>query len=127
MDTKTAEIIARKSRALKHCEKILGQCDKKGTHRVILNNTGVVIPVTKNDAIYLRIQSIKYQLIDELHSYKVSQSVASSSIKRTAPAPVGASAEKHVLAPEEKLERRRAQMREASRRYQAKKKALKNS
>lgn len=123
MDTRTAEIIAKKSRALKHCDKILEQCDKKGTHKVILNNTGVVIPVTKNDAIYLRIQSIKYQLIDELHSYQVSQS-NTSSIRRTAPAPVGAS--DAPLTPEEKKERRRAQMREASRRYQAKKKALKN-
>lgn len=91
MDNITAESIGKKARAFKHCEKLLATIDKNGQARVKLNCTGVEFVVHKDDAIYLRIQATKFALLDEIHSYEVTQRATGQTVRRTAPAPVGAS------------------------------------
>lgn len=93
MNNEIAEIIGKKARALKHCNKLLKEIDKHGKMEVPLGNTGVVFVVHKNDAIYTRIQSTKFQLLDEINSYEITQRESVQRImpaRRTAPAPVGA-------------------------------------
>lgn len=90
MDNITAENIGKKAKAFKHCEKLLATIDKNGQASVKLNCTGVEFVVHKGDAIYLRIQATKFALLDEIHSYEVTQHAAQHPIRRTAPAPVGA-------------------------------------
>ncbi len=127
MERETAEIIAKKSRALKHCEKILKEVDKKGLKWVKFNNTGVEIKVTKGDAIYLRIQSTMYQLLDEIHSIEVANKAISTTptavptARRIAPAPVGAA----PITEEELADIKRAKKSEYNRRYYEKQKAKK--
>ncbi|MCM1237453.1 MAG: hypothetical protein NC489_45890 [Ruminococcus flavefaciens] len=125
MDIVTAETIGKKSKALKHCDKLLNQIDKNGSAKVKLNCTGVEFVVHKDDAIYCRIQRTKYALLDEIRSFELttrSQRAIEQQqpTRRTAPAPVGAAPESEVLSPEEQ---RKAKQREYSRRYYAKKKA----
>lgn len=93
MDILTAEVIAKKSKALKHCDKLLSAIDKNGSVWVKLNCTGVGFKVRKNDAIYLRIQATKYQLLDEIRSYELttrSQRVIGQTARKASPASVGA-------------------------------------
>ncbi len=142
MDIVTAETIGKKTKALKHCDKLLKQIEKNGSAKVILNCTGVEFIVNLNDAIYCRLQSKKYQLLDEIRSYELtsrSQRAVNESAtpRRTAPAPVGASNETPTeevseitglpsirgkqLTPEEMLERKRVQRRIYNQRWLAKK------
>jgi len=90
MDNITADTIGKKARALKHCEKILNAVDKHGETQIKLNCTGVVFTIRKNDAIYLRVQSTKYALIDEISSYRLTIAAKRKSVRRISPAPVGA-------------------------------------
>lgn len=116
MDIKTAETISKKTRALKHCDKLLGKIDRRGKLDVPLNSTGVVFTVTKGDAIYLRIQSLKFNLLDQIHSMEVASKFKepkATNVKRTAPAPYGAS----TLTPEETLEIKKEKARENARKY----------
>lgn len=66
MDNVTAEIISKKTRALKHCNKVLETIEKKGSAVITLNCTGVVFTVRKNDAIYLQLQATRAQLIQDI-------------------------------------------------------------
>lgn len=122
MDNITAENIGKKSRALKHCNKVIAEIDKKGSATITLNCTGVIFTVHKNDAIYLQLQATRAQLVQEIGSYEIVQKASKSSLsKRFAPAPVGSSI---ALSDEEmaKLEEKRQRGREASRKwYQANK------
>lgn len=123
MDIVTAEAIGKKSRALKHCDKLLSQIDKKGEVWVKLNNTGVQFLVHKDDAIYCRIQRTKYALLDDIRSYELttrSQRAIEQPVRRTAPAPVGAAPESEVLSAEQQAKLKKA---EYNRRYREKKKA----
>lgn len=91
MDIVTAETIGKKSKALKHCDKLLSKIDKNGSAKVVLNCTGVEFVVHKDDAIYCRIQSTKYRLLDEIRSYELttrSQRAIEQPVHRTAPAPL---------------------------------------
>lgn len=47
MDNITAEMIGRKAKALKHCNKVLSTIDKKGSATISLNCTGVVFTFCK--------------------------------------------------------------------------------
>lgn len=89
MDNITAEMIGRKAKALKHCNRVLSTIDKEGFATIKLNCTGVVFTVYKNDAIYLQLQTTRAQLVQEIGSFEIIQR-ATSQQKRTAPAPVGA-------------------------------------
>lgn len=71
MDIVTAETIGKKSKALKHCDKLLSKIDKNGSAKVKLNCTGVEFVVHKDDAIYCRIQHTRYALLDEIRSYEL--------------------------------------------------------
>lgn len=71
MDFKSAEIIAKKARALKHCDKILSEVDKKGEALVTLNCTGVQFVVKNGDGMHLRIMTTKAQLIEEIAAYEL--------------------------------------------------------
>lgn len=73
MDNITAEMIGRKAKALKHCNKVLSEIDKKGFATISLNCTGVVFTVYKNDAIYLQLQTTRAQLVQEIGSYEIIQ------------------------------------------------------
>ena len=123
MDIVTAETIGKKSKALKHCDKLLSTIDKNGSASVKLNCTGVEFVVHKDDAIYCRIQATKYRLLDEIRSYELttrSQRAIEQPVRRTAPAPVGAAPESEVLSAEQQAKAKKA---EYNRRYREKKKA----
>ena len=125
MDNVTAEIIGRKARALKHCDKLLATIDKNGSAKVKLNCTGVEFVVHKDDAIYLSIQKTKYALLCDIRSYEITvraKDAETTPIRRTAPAPVGAA---ETTPADEELERKRAKRREYNRRYREKVLALK--
>lgn len=83
-----AEMIGRKARALKHCDKIIQTIDKQGRTEILIGNTGVVIPCEKNDAIYTMLQSIRFKLIHEINSMEIVSKVNPS--QRMLPAPSGA-------------------------------------
>lgn len=95
MNNKTAEVIGRKARALKHCEKLLREVDKNGQIEVKLGGTGMVIPCVKNDAIYTLFQSIKFQLVHEINAIEIVMDSKSKNSVVTTPrataAPFGAS------------------------------------
>lgn len=125
MDNVTAEIIGKKARALKHCDKLLEKIDKQGSAKILLNCTGVEFVVNKGDAIYLSIQKTKYELLYDIRSYEITvraKHAKDGSIHKTAPAPTGAA----PSTPDDELERKRAKQREYNRRYLAKKKLQKN-
>lgn len=71
MDKMTAEIIGKKAKALKHCDKLLNKIDKYGEAKVLLNCTGVEFLVHKGDAIYLSLQKTKYALLCDIQSYEI--------------------------------------------------------
>jgi len=123
MDIVTAETIGKKSKALKHCDKLLSKIDKNGSAKVVLNCTGVEFVVHKDDAIYCRIQSTKYRLLDEIRSYELttrSQRAIEQPVHRTAPAPVGAAPESEALSAEQLAKTKKS---EYNRRYREKVKA----
>lgn len=125
MDNITAEMIGKKARALKHCEKLLSKIDKTGSAKVVLNCTGVEFIVHKDDAIYFRIQKTRYELLEDIKSYQLMKSAAKSIPTRVSPTPICA-AEKPSLTPEEMREAKKAKAKECQRRYYEKKKAEKN-
>lgn len=97
MDIVTAENIGKKSKALKHCDKLLTKIDKNGSAKVKLNCTGVEFVVHKDDAIYLRIQATKFALLDEIRSYEITtRATAAQPVRRVTPTPVGASGDTPV-------------------------------
>ena len=123
MDIVTAETIGKKSKALKHCDKLLSKIDKNGSAKVKLNCTGVEFVVHKDDAIYCRIQHTRYALLDEIRSYELttrSQRAIEQPVRRTDPAPVGAAPESEVLSDEQAA--KKAKKAEYNRRYREKKK-----
>lgn len=126
MDIMTADIIAKKSRALKHCNKLLNEIDKNGSTKICLGNTGVTFHVVKNDAIYLNIQKVKYDLLCDIRSYETNiraeEVTKKSTVRIAPPAPICA-----ARTAEEILANYRAKQREYQRRYLAKKRLLKKS
>ena len=120
MDKKLAEAIGIKANALKHCDKLLGKIEKDGKVVVIIGATGVSIPVIKGDAVHSRLQSVRYQLMDEINSMEIVSKQKQSPIfiqQRILPTPVGAS-DIFVGSPEETPEERKKRMqREYSKRY----------
>lgn len=119
MDIVTAETIGKKSKALKHCDKLLAKIDKSGSASVKLNCTGVEFVVHKDDAIYCRIQRTKYALLDEIRSFELttrSKKVIEQPVHRTAPAPVGASDKNTCTSPSDD-EMKRKKKQEYNKRY----------
>lgn len=88
MKFSVAEAIARKTKGLKHCDKLLKNIEKKGSIEIPLSGTGVVLPVAKGDAIHTLLQSIRFSLAHEINAIEIANS--GSAPKRYAPAPVGA-------------------------------------
>lgn len=94
MDRETAYLIEKKSKALKHCEKLLKRIEKNGSATIKLNCTGVEFTIKKGDAFYFNIQKTKFKLLEEISSIEVlekNKEKVTKSVPRTAPAPVGAS------------------------------------
>ena len=71
MDRITAETIARKTKALKHCSKLIAKINKDGQATVRLNCTGVEFVVHKGDAMYLKLATIHAQLTEDIKSYEI--------------------------------------------------------
>ena len=88
MKFSVAEAIARKTKGLKHCDKLLKSIEKKGNIEIPLSGTGVSLPVAKGDAIHTLLQSIRFGLAHEINTIEIANNGVSS--KRYAPAPVGA-------------------------------------
>ena len=84
MKHNVAELIGRKAKALKHCDKVIQTIDKNGKTEILLGNTGISIPCEKNDAIYSVLQSIRFKLAHEINSIEI------VSRQRMLPAPNGA-------------------------------------
>ena len=73
MDRITAETIAKKTRALKHCSKLITEINKKGQATIRLNCTGVEFVVHKGDAMYLKLATTHAQLTEDIKSYEIVQ------------------------------------------------------
>jgi len=121
MNNSTAEILSRKVRALKHCNKVLDEIKKKGSAIITLNCTGVSFVVRQGDAIYLQLETTRAQLAQDIGSYEIIRRTEQAT-RRYAPAPVGASP---IATTEELLEQKRAKAREAARKWYAKNKEKK--
>lgn len=99
MNGEMANIIEKKSRAFKHCDKILKQIEEKGTVEIKVGATGVTLPCTKGDSLHNLVISIRHKLAYELGSLDVSmrtdvkammEPIIKAASKRMAVAPVGA-------------------------------------
>lgn len=99
MDRVSAEDIGRKARALKHCIKVLGTIEKKGSAEIVLNCTGVKLVAHKNDALHLKIATTKAQLEEEIASYEIVRASTIGGSTGSLPA---------ALTPEEKTSARNA-------------------
>lgn len=88
MKHNVAEMIGRKAKALKHCDKVISTIDKQGRTEILLGNTGIVIPCEKNDAIYTMLQSIRFKLVHEINSIEIVSNMRPA--QRMLPAPSGA-------------------------------------
>lgn len=124
MEFKFAEAIAKKHRALKHCNKLLAEIDKKGESKVILNNTGVTFVVHKGDAMYLKLSTTRAQLIEDIASYEIvkRETTPVEVVPSPEAQPITTTSKKKIETPEER-ERRLAYHREYSKRWYAKRKA----
>ena len=120
MDKYTAETIAKKARALKHCNKLLTEIDKKGSARISLNCTGVEFIVHKDDAVYLKLKTIRAQLTEDIESYNI---VCAATTQPECPVDERKIVARLMLTDEEKLARRREKRRIYQQRYLAKRKA----
>lgn len=67
----TAERIATKTKALKHCTKLIEKIDREGSAIVKLNCSGVRFVVEKGDPFYLKLVRIKAELAEEIRSFEV--------------------------------------------------------
>lgn len=129
-----AALIERKSKALKHCNKLLEKIDKESFALVPLNNTGVVLRVEKDDPVYLRFKAIRAQLVVDINSLEIIQHPAAAEITISSevfdkPAfeevPPSSTDAKSAEMSEE--ERRKMKRREYNRRYYAKTHPRKNT
>ena len=113
MDRVSAEDIGKKARALKHCIKVLGTIEKKGSAEIVLNCTGVKLVAHKNDALHLKIATTKAQLEEEIASYEI---VRASGMGDTSSSP----ASSPPLSPEQKAAERKAKKAAYMREYMRK-------
>lgn len=119
MNIQQAQAIGQKTRALKHCTKLLDQIDKTGEVSVKLNCTGVTFIVHKNDGMYLRIATTKAQLLEEIAAYEVIKGKKNSDENP----PAAVSEAKPVQTEEEEAAVRKQKKREYMRGYNARKRA----
>lgn len=95
MKYSVAEMIAKKAKAVKHCDKLLKKIESKGFIEIPLSGTGVSLPVTKGDTIHTLIKSVRFKYSHDINSIEVINGLSES--KRFAPAPVGASDEEPAV------------------------------
>ena len=94
MDNATAQEIAIKVRALKHCNKLLKKIDEQGYVDLKLNCTGVVIHVVRDDINHLNLKVTQAELTKAIGSYEITQRATAPRQNGGAsrmPAPSGAS------------------------------------
>lgn len=87
MNRFVAEVIGRKSRALKHCDKLLKSIEKEGQAVIKLNATGVSLPCTKGDSLHTLLMVERAKLAHEINIIEIAEE--SRSVIQL-PAPVGA-------------------------------------
>lgn len=128
-----AALIERKSKALKHCNKLLEKIDKESFALVPLNNTGVVLRVEKDDPVYLRFKAIRAQLVVDINSLEIIQhpeaaeiTISSEVFDKPAFEEVPPSSTDAKPAEMSEEERRKMKRREYNRRYYAKTHPRKN-
>ena len=80
MDNVTAELIGKKAKALKHCNKILDKIEKNGKVTIKLGNTGVEIEATRGDAMHLKFITHQARLTQEIKSYEIVQKAMAEQI-----------------------------------------------
>ena len=114
MDRVSAEDIGKKARALKHCIKVLGTIEKKGSAEIVLNCTGVKLVAHENDALHLKIATTKAQLEEEIASYEI---VRASGMGDTSSSPASSPP---PLSPEQKAAERKAKKAAYMREYMRK-------
>lgn len=73
MDRVTAETIARKTRAMKHCMKLIKEINEKGSTVIKLGCTGVEFTVKQGDAMYFKLATTHAQLTEDVKSYEIVQ------------------------------------------------------
>ena len=88
MNYAIAEIIAKKAKGAKHCDKLLKTIEKDGNIEIPLSGTGVSLPVSKGDPIHTLLKSIHFKLLHEINAIEVTNGITDRS---HLPAPVGAS------------------------------------
>ena len=124
MDNATAQEIAIKVRALKHCNKLLKTIDERGAVDLKLNCTGVVIHVVRGDINHLNLKVTQAELTKAIGSYEIIQ--RATTLHQTAstsglPAPTGASSSSADTSDIEAIQKQKR--REYNQRYYAKIKA----
>ncbi len=67
----SAEAFSKKTAALKSLNKLLDKINKQGSAKVHLTSTGIIIPIEKNDPIYLKFCTLQAQMTEELNSYAI--------------------------------------------------------
>ncbi len=121
MDNRTAEIIGRKAKALKHVTQLIKKIDRVGHVDIKLNCTGATIPCDKEDATYLTLVASKAALAAEIASIEVVNAASlTAPVRRLVPAPSGA-----APTAEEILAEQRRKRAEYQHRWYAKMKARK--
>ena len=115
MERIMAEEVGKKAKALKHCIKLLGTIEKKGSAEVVLNCTGVRFTVRSGDAMHLKIATTKAQLEEEIASFEIVRASAVQQEANATPPP-----NESTPSPQDKREERRAYMREYMRKKRAK-------
>lgn len=83
MDRITAEAIARKTKALKHCMKLIEEINKKGSTIIKLGCTGVEFVVKQGDAMYFKLATTRAQLMEDVKSYEIVQKATNPKVLST--------------------------------------------
>ena len=92
MKSAVAEIIGRKARGLKHCDKLIKLINEKGRTEVKLGNTGVTFTVEKGDYMHTLIKSTRSNLEHEINAIEITRGLKEPHVThRAMPAPIGAS------------------------------------
>lgn len=71
MERQTAEQIAKKVVALKHCNKLLKEIERKGKVVIKINCTGLELVAEANDVLHMRLKTLQASLAEQINSYEI--------------------------------------------------------
>lgn len=127
MDNATAQEIAIKVRALRHCNKLLRTIDEKGCVDLHLCNTGVTIHVVRDDINHMNLKVTQAELSRAIAAYEIVHRANEHSYQRVIPPAPVAAAPASTTTEEERIAILKARKREANKRYYEKHKGKKKN